>query len=57
MFVISGDFYNANLETEIIATAVKLTSTALIMQEGFEINLRALCVSALLPGGGHEDGE
>jgi hypothetical protein len=35
-FVIrSGTLNNANLETKIIATPIKLTCTASIMQEGF----------------------
>jgi hypothetical protein len=46
MFVIkSDDLNNANLETKIIATPAKLTSTASIMQEGFGVNLSVICVT------------
>lgn len=58
MFVIkSGDLNNAHLETKIIATPAKLTSTASITQEGFGVNLSVICVigcrlvRVLLPGG------
>jgi hypothetical protein len=40
----SGDLNNANLETKIIATPVKLTSTASQIQEGFRDNLPVICV-------------
>ena len=56
MFVITGgDLTNANLETKIIATLVKLTSIASITREGFGVNLSVICVircrlvGALLP--------
>jgi hypothetical protein len=45
MFVIiSDDLNNANFETKIIATPVKLTNTASIMQEVFGVNLSVICV-------------
>jgi len=59
MFVITGgDLNNANFETKIIATPVKLTNTASIMQDVFGVNLSVICVircrllRVLLPGGG-----